>query len=295
MAIGSRILRSEDRPLLTGSARFVDDIHLDGALEAAFLRSPIAHGRLLDPGVDAVSRAPGVEAVFAAADLGLGPLQPPNENPAVSPPPQPALASEKVCFAGEPIAIVVARDRYAAEDARDVAIPEIEELEALVDPRRALAEGAPQIHEGRDNLVVDVNLDEGDVEGALAAADVVVERTLRTPRLSALPIEGRAVAGPAGGLGRPDLDLLAAPAQGAPAPVRDPRARPVGGAGDHPRRRWGLRSQGPRVSGGGRAGRGRHAARQTGQVGRGPVRESRRLHPGPQAGAGDPRRDELRR
>jgi carbon-monoxide dehydrogenase large subunit len=193
MAIGSRILRSEDRPLLTGSARFVDDIDLDGALEAAFLRSPIAHGRLLDPGVDAVSRAPGVEAVFAAADLGLGPLQPPNENPAVLAPPQPALASEKVRFAGEPIAIVVARDRYAAEDARDTAVPEIDELEAMVDPRRALAEGAPQIHDGSDNLVVDVSFDEGEVDAALAAADVVVQRTLQTPRLSALPIEGRAV------------------------------------------------------------------------------------------------------
>ena len=192
MAIGSRILRSEDRPLLTGGARFVDDIHVDGALEAAFLRSPAAHGRLLDPGVGAVSRLPGVE-VFAAADLGLGPLQPPNENPAISPPPQPVLASEKVRFAGEPIAIVVAGDRYAAEDARDAAVPEIEEIEALVEPRRALAEDAPQIHDGRDNLVVDMVLDEGDVDGALGAADVVIERTLRTPRLSALPIEGRAV------------------------------------------------------------------------------------------------------
>jgi aerobic carbon-monoxide dehydrogenase large subunit len=193
MAIGRRILRSEDRPLLTGGARFVDDIHLDGALEAAFLRSPAAHGRLLAPGVDALSRLPGVEAVFAAADLGLAPLQPPNENPGVSPPPQPALASEKVRFAGEPIAIVVAGDRYAAEDARDAAVPEIEELEALVDPSRALARDAPQIHDGRDNLVVDMVLDEGDVDAALRAADVVVERTLRTPRLSALPIEGRAV------------------------------------------------------------------------------------------------------
>src|SRR5688500_5594434 len=151
MAIGSRILRSEDRPLLTGGARFVDDIHLDGALEAAFLRSPAAHGRLIDAGVGSVSRLPGVEAAFAAADLGLAPLQPPNENPAISPPPQPALASEKVRFAGEPIAIVVAGDRYAAEDARDAAVPEIEELEALVVQRRALARDAPHIHDGRVN------------------------------------------------------------------------------------------------------------------------------------------------
>jgi aerobic carbon-monoxide dehydrogenase large subunit len=193
MAIGSRILRAEDRPLLTGGARFVDDIQLDGTLEAAFLRSPVAHGRLLDPGVGRLAGRPGVEAALAAADLDLGPLVPPNENPAVSPPPQPVLASGKVRFAGEPIAIVIAGDRYAAEDARDAAVPEIEELEALVDPRQALADGAIQIHEGRDNLVVDTGFDAGDVAAALAGADVVVERTLQTPRLSALPIEGRAV------------------------------------------------------------------------------------------------------
>ena len=193
MAIGRRILRAEDRPLLTGGARFVDDIQLEGTLEAAFLRSPVAHGRLLDPGVGPLAGRSEVEAVFAAADLDLGPLVPPNENPAVWPPPQPVLASRKVRFAGEPIAIVIARDRYAAEDARDAAVPEIAELEALVDPRHALADGAIQIHEGRDNLVVDTGFDAGDVAVALAGADVVVERTLQTPRLSALPIEGRAV------------------------------------------------------------------------------------------------------
>ena len=183
----------EDRPLLTGGARFVDDIDLDGGLEAAFVRSPIAHGRLLEPGIEGLARVAGVEAAFAAGDLGLGPLLPPNTNPAVSPPPQPVLATGKVRFAGEPIAIVIARDRYAAEDACDAAFPQIEELEPLVDPRRALADGAPRIHEGRDNLVVDTGFDTGETDEAMAAADVVVERTLHTPRLSALPIEGRAV------------------------------------------------------------------------------------------------------
>src|SRR5262245_57639260 len=108
MAIGRRILRAEDRPLLTGGARFVDDIQLEGTLEAACVRSPVAHGRLLDPGVSGLAGRPEVEAVFTAADLGLGPLIPPNENPGVSPPPQPVLASGKVRFAGEPIAVVFA-------------------------------------------------------------------------------------------------------------------------------------------------------------------------------------------
>ena len=193
MAIGGRLLRVEDRPLLTGSAQFLDDIHVDGALEAAFVRSRAAHGRLVGAGVAALGDLDGVEAVFTAGDLNLGPLEPPNANPGVSPPPQPVLATGKVRFAGEPIAVVVARDRYAAEDARDAAVPEIEELEPLVDPWRAIAGDAPAIHDGRSNLVVDTAQQGGDVEAALGAADIVVERTFQTPRHSALPIEGRGV------------------------------------------------------------------------------------------------------
>jgi len=193
VAIGGRLLRVEDRPLLAGTAQFVDDIRVEGVLEAAFVRSPVAHGRLLDPGVASARGVDGVEAVFTARELDLDPLEPPNANPGVSPPPQPLLATDKVRFAGEPIAVIVARDRYAAEDARDVATPEIEELEPLVDPWRAIAGDAPPIHEGRTNLVVDTAQEAGDVDAALEAADVVVERTFRTPRHSAMPIEGRGV------------------------------------------------------------------------------------------------------
>jgi carbon-monoxide dehydrogenase large subunit len=193
VAIGARLLRVEDGPLLAGSAQFLDDIHVEGALEAAFVRSPVAHGRLVSPGVDALLDVDGVEAVLTAADLGLDPLEPPNANPGVSPPAQPVLATDKVRFAGEPVAVVVARDRYVAEDARDAAMPEIEELEPLVDPWRAIAADAPQIHDGHPNLVVDTGQEAGDVEAAFDGADIVVERTFRTPRHSAMPIEGRGV------------------------------------------------------------------------------------------------------
>jgi carbon-monoxide dehydrogenase large subunit len=193
MALGRRLLRFEDRPLLVGDGCFVDDLSPAGVLEATFVRSPVAHGRLLDPGVAALASLPGVEAVFSAADLDLPPLVPPNSNPDVEPPPQPPLATDKVRFAGEPLAVVVARDRYAGEDARDGAVPEIEELEPLVDPWCAIADGAQQIHEGRANLVVDTRRDAGEVDAAFASADVVIDRTLRSPRHSAMPIEGRAV------------------------------------------------------------------------------------------------------
>jgi carbon-monoxide dehydrogenase large subunit len=191
--IGERRLRVEDRPLLTGAASFVDDLPTDGALEAAFVRSPVAHGRLLDAGLDGAIGLTGVEAALAASDLALDPLVPPNENPRVRPPPQPILADGKVRFAGEPIAVVVARDRYLAEDGRDAVRPEIEELEPELDPRRAIAPDAPQIHTGEPNLVVDLSHDEGDVDAALGEADVVIERLFTAPRHSGMPIEGRAV------------------------------------------------------------------------------------------------------
>lgn len=194
MNVGESLPRVEDRPLLVGEARFVDDVPLEGGLEAAFVRSPIAHGHLIDAGVDPARRMPQVEAVFTSLDLALDPLVPSSTHPDISSVEQPVLAKNKVRFAGEPIAIVVARNRYVAEDARDAAVPEIDELEALTDPNRAIADDAPEIHDGlRNNTVVDTQWDAGDVDAAFAQADVVIERTIRSPRQSAMPIEGRAV------------------------------------------------------------------------------------------------------
>jgi carbon-monoxide dehydrogenase large subunit len=193
VAIGKRRLRVEDRPLLTGSAEFVDDIRRDGALEAAFVRSPVAHARLLGLDLESAAALNGVETVLGARDLDLAPLEPPCTNPDVTTPPQPPLARDKVRFAGEPIAVAAAVSRYRAEDARDAVQPELEPLEPLTDPWRAIAEDAPAIHDGVPNCVVDTRADSGDVDRAFAAAARVVERTFRSPRHSALPIETRAV------------------------------------------------------------------------------------------------------
>lgn len=191
--IGDRLMRVEDRPLLTGVAEFVDDLPFEGGLEAAFVRSHAAHGRLLDSGIGIARGMPGVEGAFDAGDLGLAPLLPPNDNPDVRPPAQPVLATGKVRFAGEPVAVVVASDRYLAEDARDAVYPEIEELEPVLDPREAIEDGATAIHEGASNAVVDTSRDEGEVDAAFEGAEVVIERTFKTPRHSAMPIEARAV------------------------------------------------------------------------------------------------------
>src|SRR3972149_687286 len=119
--VGARVRRTEDPDLLRGRGRFVDDIHLPGMLEAAFVRSPHAHARIKAIGVSAALAAPGVHAVLAWKDLPPSaqarlPLLVPN--PAIRDPrTQYCLAKEEVCFVGDTVAIVVADSRYIAEDA----------------------------------------------------------------------------------------------------------------------------------------------------------------------------------
>src|SRR5687767_15672860 len=148
--LSSRVPRNEDARLLTGRGLFVDDVQLPGMLHVAFVRSEHAHGRITNIDVAAARARPGVHAVYTAADLGAylkpGPVL-------VSPPPianlvfhgctQLPLANEKVRHVGEPIAMVVAENRYVAEDAiRDVVV-DIDPIDAIVDLKKGLAPGAP--------------------------------------------------------------------------------------------------------------------------------------------------------
>jgi carbon-monoxide dehydrogenase large subunit len=168
-------------------------------LHVAFCRSPVAHGRIVRLELAAAQAAEGVEAVFAAADLGLGPLTTPVETPNSFCPPRPLLAGSSVTFAGEPVAVVVASSRYAAEDAAELVKLEIEPLEAVVDPLRALEGDAPRLHDEGSNVYTESRVETGDVDAVFAKAAVVVDRVLRHGRVSAMPIEPRAlVAAPEG-------------------------------------------------------------------------------------------------
>jgi CO/xanthine dehydrogenase Mo-binding subunit len=146
--VNSRVERNEDARLLTGRARFVDDVQLPGMLHVAFVRSDYAHGTLTRVDVSAARQRAGVIAVYTAEDLGdyckPAPLL-------VPPPPIPnlifhacthlPLARGKVRHVGEPVAMIVAESRYIAEDAvRDVVV-DIEPLDAVVDLEAALARG----------------------------------------------------------------------------------------------------------------------------------------------------------
>src|SRR5471030_1772176 len=149
--IGRRYPRVEDRTLIRGAGCFVDDLHPPGLLEAAFLRSPIAHGLIRSIDTSAARALPGVHAIYTLADLrpvltaDRLPLQfpstvlPPNISPFI-------LADKEVSFVGEAIVLVIAENRYIAEDALELVEVDIEELPAVSDCRDALAVGAPKAH-----------------------------------------------------------------------------------------------------------------------------------------------------
>ena len=212
--------RREDRPLVTGAARYCDDLAPPGALHAVFVRAPLAHGRIL--GIDPAPAAamPGVAGVWTAADLGLPPL-PPGDGPAAMA--RPVLATGTVRFLGEAVAVVVAGSRAQAMDAAEAVEVDYEPLEVVVDPRAALADDAPELFEGTGNLAKERPWPEPS--RALEGAEVVVRGRFVNQRVAAAPIEpNAAVAVP-----EPDRDglTLYAPCQ-APFWTRDTVAETLG-------------------------------------------------------------------
>ncbi|NPV78277.1 MAG: xanthine dehydrogenase family protein molybdopterin-binding subunit [Anaerolineae bacterium] len=197
---GQPILRNEDAQLLSGKARFIDDIDLPGMLHAAFLRSDFAHARIKKIDYSAALKRSGVVAVYTAEDFGdfwrPGPLQVPpptaikgsvfNARTLVP------IAKDKVRFSGEPLAVIIAESRYIAEDAFDDIIVEIEPLDAVNDLEKALEPGAPLVHEDLDsNLAADVVQERGNYEEARAKADVVISRKILVNRNAGAALENR--------------------------------------------------------------------------------------------------------
>jgi len=195
--IGRRYPRVEDRSLLRGIGRFVDDLRPPGLLEAAFLRSPTAHGLVRSIDTRVARSLPGVHAVYTLADLrdvltaDRLPLQfpstvlPSHISPYI-------LASSEISYVGEAIALVVADTRYIAEDALALIKMDIEELPAASDCRDALSAGAPDVHVHRKgNLLIDFVQAYGDAPAAVAAAPRRLIVNLKQHRGGAHPIEGR--------------------------------------------------------------------------------------------------------
>jgi carbon-monoxide dehydrogenase large subunit len=195
---GARVPRVEDPALLTGRARFVDDLKLPGMLHAAFVRSPHAHARIGTIGTAAALAIPGVHAVFTARDmpgrLATERLPMPVPNAAIAVPrTQHALARGEVCYVGEAVAVVIADDRYLAEDAAAAVAIDYEMLPAISDCRDALA-AAPRSHSDlATNVAAFIPMAYGDVDHAFATAAHVFEEQIFQHRGGAMTLEGRAV------------------------------------------------------------------------------------------------------
>ena len=194
---GASPRRSEDARLLAGRGRFVDDLPVPGLLHAALARSPHAHARVARIDTGAALGQPGVVAVLTIADLpecagaAVPPLVP---APAFRVHAQPALAGPEVRHVGEPVAVVVAADAYAATDGVDALAIDYEVLPPAADVDSALAPGAPRVFSAwPDNVVGVVESAVGDAARGFAEADAVVEATLFVPRLAPMPLEPRGV------------------------------------------------------------------------------------------------------
>jgi len=187
--LGKPVPRSEDRALLMGHGRYVDDLPVSrDTLSAHVVRSPHAHAVIRGIDATAARAAAGVHAVITGEDARR--LTDPFLVAVKQPLPQWALAVGRVRYVGEPVAVVIADDRYLAEDAAELVTVEYETLPAVVDPRAAAAPGATLIHpDCGTNEVSNRHFRYGDPESAFARADARVAITVEYPRNSFTPLE----------------------------------------------------------------------------------------------------------
>jgi carbon-monoxide dehydrogenase large subunit len=192
--IGSRIKRKEDLRLLRGVGKYVGDIHRVGMVHAAILRSPHAHARILKIDTAAAATLPGVIGVLTAADMpGLKtiPMRT-GRIPGLERSQQTPIATTKVRYVGDPVAVVVAESRYIAEDALERIDVEYETLRAVTDARASMQPGAPRLHDAvSNNIAANFQVNVGDVEHAFAECDLILEEEFSTQRHAAVPLETR--------------------------------------------------------------------------------------------------------
>ncbi len=202
--MGRSIPMREAEPLLRGQGTYVSDLRFPGMLHAAVLRSPHAHASIRAVDASAALAMPGVVRVLTGEDIreAIEPFPPSFEfhpapwlqaiKPVLKGPRARVLALGKVRYVGEPVAMVVAEDRYLAEDALDGVAVDYEELPPVVDPEAALEPDAVRLHEDADdNVVFHFSIAKGNVERALENAPHRIEERLHHRRHGGIPMEGR--------------------------------------------------------------------------------------------------------
>src|SRR5688572_20731840 len=203
--VGQRVKRREDPRLIQGRGTYVDDVKIAGMQHIAFKRSDVAHGRITSIDVSAAQAMDGVEAVFTGAQIAefLAPM------PIGTPFPSPdhrAVATDVVRYAGEPVAVVIASDRYLARDAADAIVVSYDQLPAVVDPEQAMTGKPTVIHKDfPNNLAVALvpsgtgvapdfsSVDNTAVDKAFAEAEVKISQRMMNHRLVPNAMEPRGV------------------------------------------------------------------------------------------------------
>lgn len=192
--IGQHLPRKEDYRLLTGHGRYVDDIEVPGALHACFVRSPHAHARIVSIDREAASQLSGVVAIVTGHELAQWTtrqrMAPPIDG--LQPMEMDTLPTSKVRFQGDPVACVIATDRYVAEDAAEQVVVAYEVLPAVSTMWQALEPDSPRVDESlSSNLLSHQHAEHGDVEARKREAHRVIESTFSQHRQTHLPIETR--------------------------------------------------------------------------------------------------------
>ncbi len=189
--IGASLKRNEDARFLNGRGQYLGDLSFPGMMDVAFLRSPLAHARLRAIDIPAELR----DAVFIADDLqGIKPILAKSTALGFKVSAHHPLASGKVRFVGEPIAMCMAATRAAAEDLAQQVFVDFDELAAVVDMNRAMEHDSPRVHEEwADNLALETAINVGDLAEVRKIASVIVTRDYRLNRHASAPLEGRGV------------------------------------------------------------------------------------------------------
>ncbi|MYW89302.1 xanthine dehydrogenase family protein molybdopterin-binding subunit [Amycolatopsis rubida] len=206
--VGTRVVRVEDEKLITTGGTYVDDLKeeaLDGAVHAVFVRSPIAHARIAGIDVAQARTAPGVAGVYTAADLDLDPGK-------AGPVAEPFLAEDVVRYVGEPVALVLAEERYQLADAAELVDVDYDPLAAVADFDTALADETLVFPDHGTNVVHTHGSEEFD-DSVFEDCEVVVTEEILNQRVAPAPVEPRGAAVAWGEDGRVTLWLSTQNAQ----------------------------------------------------------------------------------
>jgi len=206
--VGQALKRKEDPRLVSGTSTYVDDVVLPGMLHMAVTRSIHAHARIKRIDISRAQKLPGVVAIVMGDEVvaNCGPVPSAGEIPDLKRAQKPLLAVGKVRFVGEPIAAVVATNRYVARDAADLIEVDYEPLPAVVNPESAMESSSPRLYdEFSDNIAFRSGFESGSTDEAFKNADVIVKERFKNQRLAPIAMEPR---GTAANVQMPDNELV---------------------------------------------------------------------------------------